>query len=150
MANSNSANSSLSGETLRDQWLQRLKELLVTVGAWAKELGWATREIEKRMEDAEVGPYTAPALVLQRDTVRVMVEPIARSAPGAEGVVDMYLLPAYDDIASLYFMSGKWQIHYLFPHDPTPSIVTPRSGAPKSLSKQTLANVLEEMTKNAV
>ena len=42
------------------------------------------------------------------------MEPVARSSPGIEGLVDLYLLPAYDDIASLYHYSGKWHVHYYF------------------------------------
>ncbi len=45
-----------------------------------------------------------PALLMQEGpSAGLILEPIARSAPGADGVVDLYLLPAYDDIASLYF-----------------------------------------------
>lgn len=35
--------------------------------------------------------------------------------PGPEGVVDLYLMPTYDDMASLYFDHGNWMIHYAFP-----------------------------------
>ena len=67
------------------------------------------------MEDSDIGTYQAPALLLQQDTLRMLLEPIARTAPGADGVVDLYLMPAYDDIATLYFADGKWQLHYTFP-----------------------------------
>src|SRR5262249_50078611 len=85
----------------RDQllkgWLKRLGDLVQQVESWARELDWATRRIDKTMEDSWLGSYKAPALIMQRETTRVLLEPIARTAPGAEGVVDLYLMPAYDD-----------------------------------------------------
>ena len=77
-----------------------------------------TRRIEKRLDDSGVGTHKVPALLLQEDTVRVLLEPVSRRAPGAEGVVDLYLMPAFDDIATLYFYDGGWQLHYMFPASP--------------------------------
>ena len=51
---------------------------------------------------------------MQEGTVRIILEPIARSTPGAEGVVDLYLMPAYDDVATLFYEDG-WKLHYPFP-----------------------------------
>ena len=78
---------------------------------WAEELGWSTRRIDKQMEDSQIGPYEAPALILQRDLTRVLLDPIARSAPNTEGVVDLYRMPAYEDVASLYFYDDNWYVH---------------------------------------
>ncbi|MEX0977762.1 MAG: hypothetical protein WDZ48_02860 [Pirellulales bacterium] len=148
MTNSDSAGINPAPDELRDEWLERLTSLLGTVEEWAKELGWSILAIKKRLDDAEIGRYTAPAMLLQRDTVRVVMEPIARVAPGARGVVDLYLLPGYDDIASLYFVAGKWQVHYMFSNEPTVGDI--RRTPARPLSKQTLADILEAMTQNAV
>ncbi|MEX2176440.1 MAG: hypothetical protein WD872_18900 [Pirellulaceae bacterium] len=126
------------------QWLGHLNELIGEFDGWAKELGWSTRRIEKSMKDADAGSYQASALMLQRDTTRVLLEPIARSAPGAEGVVDLYLMPAYDDIASLYLTPAGWQLHYLFPE--SPMVATIRDASSKTLSKEVLAEVLNQMS----
>jgi hypothetical protein len=75
------------------------------------------------------------------------VEPIGRSAPGAEGVVDLYLMPAYDDIASLFLYDGSWNLHYMFPGDPTGATIDEAKS--RSLSEETFREVLEEMIKNA-
>ena len=128
---------------LRDAWLHRLSLLIEQVETWATELGWATRRIEKRLDDSQIGAYQAPALLLQEETVRVLLEPIGHSAPGAEGVVDLYIMPAYDDIASLYYHGGGWQLYYMRPGE-TESVST-WEGQSKSLSRQTLADVLGEM-----
>jgi hypothetical protein len=134
-------------DELRDKWLGQLQELIKEVEGWAKEIDWSTRRIEKKMEDSQVGTYKAPALILQKETVRVLVEPIARSAPGTEGLVDLYLLPAYDDIASLYFYDGGWQVHYPFPE--TPIVGNIRETERRPLTKEALGQILDEMVRNA-
>ena len=93
-------------------WLDRLKGLFTDLEGWAKQLGWSSKLVTKPMSDSQAGSYTAPALVVQCDTTRIMVEPVSRRAPGADGVVDLYLMPAYDDIASLYYYKNTWHIHH--------------------------------------
>ena len=138
---------SVDAEALRAAWLNRLGKLIDQIESWAKELDWSTRRIEKKMEDSQIGKYRAPALLLQRDTSRMLAEPIGRSAPGAEGVVDLYLMPAYDDIVSLLFYDETWNLHYMFPGDPTAATID--DAKEKPLCKEALQEVLEEMIKHA-
>jgi len=133
------------GKLLED-WMNRLSGLIESVDTWAQELGWATRRIQKKMEDSQIGHYQAPALLMQEGIVRIILEPIARSAPGAEGVVDLYLMPAYDDIATLFYEDG-WKLHYPFPESPLLAEV--EEVQPLPFSKETLKAVLEELMKNA-
>jgi hypothetical protein len=84
---------------------------------------------------------------MQEDTGRVLLEPVGRSAPGAEGVVDLYLMPAYDDIASLYYCGDRWNLHYMFPG--TKPVATVREAEALPLSKEALEKVLAEMRQNA-
>jgi hypothetical protein len=142
-----STNQAEDQERLREEWFGRLSDLVETVRNWAQELDWSTRRIEKKMGDSRLGTYKAPALLLQKETVRVLLEPIARFAPGVEGVVDLYLMPAFDDIATLYFYDGGWQLHYMFPISPT--VATIHEAEHKPLSKETFESVLEAMIKNA-
>src|SRR5208337_299558 len=133
--------------TLRDEWVSRLSDLTTAVRRWAEELNWSTRQIAKKMKDSRLGVYEAPALLMQKETTRVLLDPVARFAPGADGVVDLYLMPAYDDIASLYLVDGEWQFHYMFPG--TPTVPTIRQAKPCSLSKDAIGRVLDEMSINA-
>jgi hypothetical protein len=135
-------------EHVRDEWLNRLRELISQIERWAQDDDWSSRWIEKRLEDSQIGKYRAPELLLQKDTARLLLEPIGRTAPGADGVVDLYLMPAYDDIASLYFCDGRWNLHYIFPASPT--VATIQQAEPVVLSQETFRQVLEEMMKNAV
>ncbi len=132
---------------LRAEWLDRLAKLTSLVKGWATELDWSTREISKKIKDSRLGAYEAPALLMQRETIRVLLDPIARFTPGADGVVDLYLMPAYDDIASLYLMNGDWQLHYMFAV--AKSAATIRHAESSPLSKEALERVLAEMTANA-
>jgi len=129
--------------TRRLQWLDRLSALVATVEAWAQSLGWATRRVPKDLKDSEVGAYQANALLLQEGVTRVLLEPIGRSAPGAEGVVDLYRLPAYDDIATLYYYDGRWNLHFMDRGEPTAARI--RDAASKPLTKANLRRALDEL-----
>jgi hypothetical protein len=133
--------------TARHEWLEKLRKLVATVKGWADELGWATRVVDKRLEDAEVGNYKAPGLLLQQETIRLFLEPVTRVAPGTEGVVDLYLMPSYDDIASLYYYNQRWNVHYLF--EGAAPVGNTREAEAKPLTKATLRKVFDEMKAHA-
>ena len=77
----------------------------------------------------------------------MQVEPISPTPQGAGGLVDIYLLPALDDIASMYFYDDAWQIHYLF--DEAPHVNNIREAAAKTLDQESLTEVLESMASHA-
>ncbi len=85
--------------------------------------------------------------MLQEGTTKILLEPIARSAPGAEGVVDLYLMPGYDDIASLYYSRKRWYLHYLTPEQKAAGNI--REAQARPLTKASLKRVLEEMEAHA-
>jgi len=132
---------------LRDEWLNLLANLTNKVKSWAEELDWSTRQIVKKMKDSRLGAYEAPALLMQKETTRVLLDPVTRFAPGADGVVDLYLMPAYDDIASLYFVDGEWRLHYMF--SGTPTVATIRQAEACPISKDAIGRVLNEMSAHA-
>lgn len=133
--------------SVRQAWVAQVGKLVAQVDQWGRELGWDTRPIDKRLDDSYIGKHRLPALLMQEGTFRVLLEPIGRSAPGVEGIVDLYLLPAYDDIATLYFYDGRWNLHYAFPGAPPTGTIRETTGIP--LSKDTLQRVLEEMRAHA-
>lgn len=132
-------------EKLRDEWLARLSDLVEAVRGWAEEMDWSTRRIETKMDDREIGDYRAPALIIQKETVRAILHPIGRSAPDVAGVVDFYIMPAYDDIARLTFYDESWHLRHMFPGSPD---VGPRR-RDQPLSRETFQAVLEAMMRNA-
>lgn len=134
-------------DALRDDWLARLGDLVRKVKSWAEQSGWRTREITKSMKDSVLGEYRAPALLMQRETVEVILNPVSRFVPGADGAVDLYLMPAYDDIASLYFMDDEWKLHYVF-HD-APAVANVREPEVMTLSEGTVIRVLNSISAHA-
>jgi hypothetical protein len=134
-------------ERLKAEWLDCLTALVDLVEGWSRELGWSTRRIEKRLDDSEIGSYQAPALILQEETTRALLDPIGRSTPGSEGVVDLYLMPAFDDIARFYHRDGEWWLYHESPESPTDGAI--ENVKPMSLSRASLQGVLESMKKYA-
>jgi hypothetical protein len=129
-------------------WQDRLKDLVHEVKAWVEKAGWRTRTIEKPINERKLGSYTVPVLLMEKDTVEVALNPVSPLVPGAEGAVDLYLVPAYDDIASLYFEGGRWVIHYTFPADPTETYpATEAEGL--LLSEETIIRVLSAIVSHA-
>ena len=57
-------------------WLDLVAELIETVRVWANESDWSTRIVDKPMDDAEIGTYRAPALLLQHETTKALLEPM--------------------------------------------------------------------------
>ena len=138
---------SRDADALREEWLVRLGQLVADVKGWVEAAGWRTREITKKMKDSVLGTYRAPALLMQRETVEVILDPVSRFVLGADGAVDLYLLPAYDDIASLYFMEGEWKIHFVF-RDPS-AVARVREPEVLTLSETAIVRVLNEMVAHA-
>ncbi len=130
-----------------DVWYPRVASLVKQVEQWAGELDWATRKIETKLPDGDIGEHKVPALVMQQDTFRMLLEPISRIVPGAEGLVDLYLMPAYDDIARLYYEGGDWQIEYAKSGPATEASV--KSSEVKVLSREALASVLTQLKSHA-
>ena len=67
---------------------------------------------------------------------------------GAEAVVDLYLMPTYDDMASLYCERGTWRIHYAFPPESTEthSVIEAKT---LPLSEETINKVLDLIATHA-
>ena len=117
------------------EWFGRLTPLVGSVREWAEELGWATRNVDKPMREAEIGDFPAPGLLSSSaDLTRVGLDPIGSATPGTGGVVDLYLLPAYDDIASLFYYDDRWSLHYM--KQGKSSAANIRDEESKSLSKR--------------
>lgn len=130
----------------RANWIDRVSALVDQVEQWAREMGWSTRRVEKKLDDPWIGKHRVPALLMQEDLCRVLLEPLGPSTPGTEGVADLYLMPAYDDIARLYY-EDQWKLHYMFSGAKPAAEVRNAESVP--LSKETLAKVLAEMRQHA-
>ena len=72
---------------------------------------WDTKRYEKRMRDEYGAVYSVTSLRLAQGPTRLLVDPNGFDIPGADAAVDVFLMPAYDPVASLYLDAGKWSLH---------------------------------------
>ena len=52
---------------------------------------------------------------MQKEFTRILLDPYSRTTIGTDGVVELYLMPAADDIATFFYWDGQWNIHYRVP-----------------------------------
>ena len=137
----------LHWESVRDEWVRAVETLVMDVESWCKANDWPTRRIEKRAKDSQIGEYVVPALLIQADIARIMLEPVARFVPGSDGLVDLYLMPAYDDIASLFWHSDGWQVHYA--SGDGAAVAAIRDLPARPLTEATFTDLVNEMASHA-
>jgi hypothetical protein len=131
----------------RNQFERLVSELVQKVKAWAEPVGWATKPYPKRMRATDGSVFEVSALYLQKGPTRVLLDPVAYDVPGADAVVDLYLMPTYDDIASLYCREGRWTIHYAFSDDPQRATLIDADALP--FDEPSLVRVLDSIATHA-
>jgi hypothetical protein len=105
-------------EAGKAEWLDRLSALVSDVKGWVEPSGWRTRQVTSTVTEPDLGSYEVTLLLMERGEVEVILSPLARTGPGTDGVVDLYLMPGYDDLASLDFEDGRWLIRRASPPGP--------------------------------
>ncbi len=135
-------------EAMKAEWLDRLGDLVSLVKGYVEASGWRTRQDTKPVTEPGLGRYEVPLLLMERAEVEVVLSPVARTVPGAGGVVDLYLMPAYDDVVSLDFEGDRWFIHYALPPESTvPRFVIEAERLP--LDEGTINRVLDAVADHA-
>jgi hypothetical protein len=132
----------------RDQFQKRVEALVEQVEGWIGPHDWVTKRYPKKMRDVDRQIFEIPALFLQKGPIRVLLDPVAYDVPEAEGVVDLYLMPTYDDLARFFFEGGAWAIHYAFPTEATQTSCEPEAQA-MPLTEETLNQVLDSIAAHA-
>jgi hypothetical protein len=134
-------------EAVKTEWLGRLGSLVDEIERWARMSGWRTRRIAKTVNERRLGTYRVPVLLMEKETVEIVLNPVARFVPGADGAVDLYVAPAYDDIASLYFEGDHWVVHYGSRPDPLATQGVAEI-ASHPYAEQTIRAILDAMALN--
>jgi hypothetical protein len=95
----------------RESWVSAVEGLVGQVEGWCRDQGWPSRRIARKLRDRVIGEHTVPALLFQVELTQLLVEPVSPRVTGGGGVVDLYHLPRYDDVASLVWDGHRWSIH---------------------------------------
>lgn len=134
-------------EAVRDEWLKTLNALAAQVKGWVERAGWRTRLVSKPTRDAELGRFEVPLLLMERDGVEIALNPVSRFVHGAEGAVDLYVVPAYDEVGSLYYADGRWMLYYVFRDESAAKV---RKATALPLSEGHFIWIIDEMAKYTV
>jgi hypothetical protein len=111
MSETNGTTPEVNNVAVRDEWIAAVNELVTRVEGWCKELDWATRRSPKRIKDKALGTFDVPMLLMQQWDAKLLLSPINRFVGGeADGRVDLYTMPEYDDVAVLIRRNGDWQM----------------------------------------
>jgi hypothetical protein len=109
---------------------------------------WVTKRYLKTVRDSAKMVVPVWSLRLQKGATLLLLDPVGYDVPGAEAAVDLYLMPRYDDIASLFFEGGQWVFNYVFPADPREtSSVIPTETLP--VTKESINKVLDTIAEHA-
>src|SRR5580658_3385189 len=95
-----------------EQFRRRVEELVARFEGEVDRREWVTRRYPKRLRDDGRDVYEVPALYLQKGPTNLLLDPIGYDVPGAEAAADLYLMPTYNPMATVYFETGRWVIHY--------------------------------------
>ena len=125
-------------------WLEQLKELVDNVKGWAEAAGWETRQTCRDVFEKEGSCYEVPVLVVNRDESEVSLVPVDRKVPGSDGLVALFLMPDFDDVASFYMEKGQWFFRYAFRSVSTETHSTNKTER-FTLTEETLARVLNDI-----
>ncbi len=93
-----------------EDWLRSLDALFRETEAWCQRRDWPCKRKTVRVQDDFLGSYDAPQLDLCALDNQLLLKPVARFVTGADGLVDMLLLPTCES-AILVRLGEIWQIH---------------------------------------
>jgi hypothetical protein len=80
----------------RTSWLKELKFMMDQAAEWSHRQDWTVRRDTKPITEPAFGTYTAPVLLIHTPQGRLILDPIGRDIVGAEGRIDLCVMPSYD------------------------------------------------------
>jgi hypothetical protein len=135
MSNTNGTPALSDPAGVRDEWVAAATALVEQVESWCKELDWPTRRAFKQIsDDKPLPPYQVPMLRMQYWDVHLMLDPTSRFGARNDGQCDLYVMPAYDDLAVVYRRGTDW-----FVRERTPTGV----GTEQPLTRESLQRMAE-------
>jgi hypothetical protein len=132
-----------------DEFAKQVETVVRDFEASLSEREWSMRRDPKRMRDETGNVFSVLSLTLINGPVRLLLDPNGYDIPGADGVMDLYLLPPYDPVATLYLEDGEWFIQSPFPAA-FGAIDNPTKWTRSRLTKASISNTLGSIVEHAV
>ncbi|MBI2823811.1 MAG: hypothetical protein HYX69_03860 [Planctomycetia bacterium] len=92
------------------EWQRAVEDLLASAESWAEKHHWRCQRATKFIEEALLGQYQLPQLLIQANGTGLLLDPVARFVPGGEGIVDLHVMPSYDTVMIPRTKDG-WRVH---------------------------------------
>jgi hypothetical protein len=92
-----------------DEWKAAVDERMTEAVAWCHHHEWLAKRKEKKLKDRFLGEYSVPQLQIFALDNRLLLDPVARYAPGASGLLDLAVLPSYESVI-VTRAQGRWYI----------------------------------------
>jgi hypothetical protein len=94
------------------EWRPAVDGLVGNTESWAKEFGWATKRVPKRLSETLLGTYEIPQLLMHAAPNLYVLDPVARFVPGAAGAFDLSVQPSFYTISLYRDFDGIWHAHH--------------------------------------
>ncbi len=100
------------GKILLDDWLKAAGTILEQAIHWAEARRWPTKLYPRRFTELLIGTYELNRLVFGVEGSQMVLNPVGRFMPGADGMFDLAVMPTYDSIM-IARKKEAWYIHPL-------------------------------------
>jgi hypothetical protein len=94
---------------MRDEWTGAAGELIEQARHWAEARNWPTSLYAKKISEDFIGTYELNRLIFAAQGAQLLLNPVGRFVSGADGMVEMAVLPAYDSV-TVVRQEGRWRI----------------------------------------
>ena len=91
----------------RQDWIQRVTNLVDQISAWAQAEGWQFQRELKNIHEPLLGSYQVPALTIHLPGGELMINPIGLHIVGGDGRVDIEATPTLSRV-KLIGANGNW------------------------------------------
>ena len=95
-----------------EEWKRSVDDLVGYTESWAKEFGWVTKRVPKRLSETLLGTYLTPQLLMHAAPNLYVLDPVARFVPGAAGAFDLSVQPSFYTINLYRDYGGAWYAHH--------------------------------------
>jgi hypothetical protein len=95
---------------MRDEWVAAARWLVDQATGWAQARAWPTQRYSRQISEDLIGTYQLDKLVFAVEGSQLVLNPLGRFAPGADGMFDLAVLPVYESVMVVR-RGSRWYIH---------------------------------------